>query len=93
MNFSKFKVNYTIIKKKLLYVVHSLNKFRHYIIGYQVFVPTDHATIKYFFNKPDVNVRIIIWFYLLQYFELTIADKLGKEKCVSYLLSRPTMST
>ena len=44
-NLSKAKINHTTTKKELLDVVHSLNKFRHYITRYQTFIHTDHATI------------------------------------------------
>ncbi len=71
-----------VTEKELLAVVHSLNKFRHYIIGYQTFLHTDHATIRYLMNKPDVNAHIIRWLLLLQQFDLTIIDKLGKENVV-----------
>jgi len=33
-------------------------------------------------NKPDVNTHIIRWLLLLQQFDLTIVDKLGKENVV-----------
>ena len=46
-NLSKAKINYTVTKKELLVVVHSLNKFRHYITSYQTFVHIDHVAIKY----------------------------------------------
>jgi len=52
-------MNYTVTEKEFLAVVHSLNKFRHYITGYQTFIHTDHAVIRYLINKPDVNARII----------------------------------
>eukprot|EP00253_Pinus_taeda_P014512 PITA_14512 len=45
-NLSKAELNYTVIEKELLAIVHSLNKFRHYITGYQTFVHTDHAAIR-----------------------------------------------
>eukprot|EP00253_Pinus_taeda_P024978 PITA_24978 len=44
-NLSKAELNYNVTEKELLAVVHSLNKFRHYITGYQTFVHTDHAAI------------------------------------------------
>lgn len=77
-NLSKAKLNYTVTKKELLAIVHSLNKFRHYITRYQTFVHTNHATIKYLMNKTDVNARIIRWLLLLQQFDLTIIDNPGK---------------
>ena len=39
-------------------------------------------------NKPDVNAHIIRWLLLLQQFDLTIVDKLGKENVVADFLSR-----
>eukprot|EP00253_Pinus_taeda_P007233 PITA_07233 len=85
---SKAEMNYTVTKKEFLVVVHSLNKFRHYITGYQTFVHTDHAAIRYLMNKPYVNAHIIRWLLLLQQFDLTIVDKLGKENVVADFLSR-----
>jgi len=87
-NLSKAELNYTVTEKELLVVVHSLNKFRHYITGYETFVHMDHATIRYMMNKPDVNARIIRWLLLLQQFDLTIVDKQGKENVFANFLSR-----
>lgn len=41
------ELNYTVTKKEFVAVVYSINKFRHYIIGYQVFVHTDHSAIHF----------------------------------------------
>ena len=81
-NLLKAELNYTITKKELLVVLHSLNKFRHYITGYQKFVHTNHVAIKYLMNKANVNAQIIRWSPLLQQFELTIVDKPSKENVV-----------
>jgi len=89
-NLSKAKLNYTVTEKELVAVMHSLNKFRHYVIGYQTFVHTDRDIIKYFMNKPDLNVQIIRWLLLLQQFDQTIINKPGKENVLTYLLSRLT---
>jgi len=59
------ELNYTVTEKELMAIVHSLNKFRHYITCYQTFVHTDHAATKYLMNKPDVNTHIIRWLLLL----------------------------
>ena len=86
-------MNYTVTEKEFQVVVHSLNKFRHYITGYQTFVHTDHAVIRYLMNKPDVNARIIRWLLLLQQFDLTIVDKPGKENVVADFLPRLDLPT
>lgn len=67
--------------------MHAINKFRHYIIGYQVYVHTDHDAIKYLMKKTDVSGRIIKWLLLLQQFYITIMDKPGKHNVVVYFLS------
>lgn len=72
---SKVELNYTVTEKEFLVLVHPLKKFKHYVTGYQTFVHTDHASIKYLMNKIDVNPIIIRRFLLLQWFDLTIVDK------------------
>lgn len=85
--------NYTIIEKEFLVVLHVVNKFRNYIIGYHVFVHIDHDTIRYLMNKLDVSSRVIRWLLLLQEIDLTIVDKPGRHNVVVYFLSRLTHTT
>ena len=40
------ELNYTVTEKEFLAVVHAINKFRHYTIGYETFVHTDHSAIR-----------------------------------------------
>jgi hypothetical protein len=72
----------------LLAVVHAINKFRHYIKGFQAFVHTDNSTIKFLMNKPVTNPRVIIWLLLLQEFNINIIDRPGKDNHVADFLSR-----
>lgn len=58
----KFSFNiYTVNKKEILAVVFAFDKFRSYLIGANVTVFTDHATIKYLVAKKDVKPRLIRW--------------------------------
>eukprot|EP00253_Pinus_taeda_P035492 PITA_35492 len=82
------KLNYTVIEKEFLAVIHAINKFRHYITGYPTFVHTDHATIRYLMNKSITPGRITRWLLLLQEFDITIVDKPGKDNVVADFLSR-----
>jgi len=54
-NLSPIELNYTMIGKKLLAIIHGINKFQHHIIGYEVFFHTDHSSIRYLMNKPITN--------------------------------------
>lgn len=86
-------MNYTIIEKEMLVAVYVINKFRHYITSYLVFVHIDHTTIKYLMNKPIAGGILVRWL-LLQEFDITIVGKPGKANVVVDFLSRlPTQST
>ena len=50
-NLSSAELNYTVTEKEFLAVIFAINKFRHYITRYEVFIHTDHSTIKYLMNK------------------------------------------
>jgi hypothetical protein len=69
-------------------VVHAINKFRHYITGYQDFLHTDHSTIIFLMNKPVANPRVTRWLLLLQEFNINIIDKPGKDNLVADFLYR-----
>ena len=64
-NLSPAELNYTIIEKELIVVIHAVNKFMHYITGYPIILYTDHSAIKYLANKPITNGRINGWLILL----------------------------
>jgi hypothetical protein len=87
-NLTLAELNYTVTEKEMLAVVHVVNKFRHYIIGYEVFIHTDHSAIKYLMKKPITNGRITRWLLLMQEFKITILNRPGKENQVADFLSR-----
>ena len=82
------KLNYIVTEKELLAVIYAINKFRHYITGYQVLLYTDHSAIRYLANKPIKNGRITCWLLLLQEFDINIKDRPRKENVVADFLSR-----
>ena len=48
----------------------------------------DHSAIQYLANKPITNGQVTWWLLLLQEFNITIKDHLGKENLVPNFLSR-----
>jgi hypothetical protein len=65
-NMALAELNYTVTEIEFLAVVYTINKFRHYIIGYPNFIHTDHTKNKYFMNKPITNTQVTRWLLLLQ---------------------------
>ena len=90
-NVTPTELNYTVTKKEFLAVVHAINKFQHYITGYQVFVHIDHFAICFLMNKPITNGRITCWLLLLQEFDITIVDKPRKDNVVANIIYRLTI--
>ena len=70
-------------------MVYAINKFREYITGYLVYIHTSQSAIKFLMNKYDFNAIIIRWI-LLQEFDITILDNLGKHNVVTKFVSRLT---
>ena len=81
------KLNYIVTEKDFLAVVYSINKFCHYIKGYDFFVHIDHSTIIFFMNKPITNGRVTRWLLLLQEFNIIVVDLPSRENLVADFLS------
>ena len=64
-NMTPAELNYTTTEKKMLVVIDFVNKFWHYIMGYEVFVHMDHSSIRYLMNKPITHGRVTRWLLLL----------------------------
>jgi len=73
-NFTLAELNYIVTEKKILAVIHAVNKFRHYITVYPTVLYIDHSAINFLANKPLTNGRVTRWLILLQEFDITIKD-------------------
>lgn len=82
-NLSPGELNYIVTKKELLAVVHAIRKYRHYIIGYETFIHTDHSSIRFLMNKPISNGRSTRWLLLLQEFNITVIDRPRRDNLVA----------
>lgn len=80
-------LNYIVTEKGFLASIYAINKFRHYITGYLVFLYIDHSAIRYLANKPITNGQVTQCLFLLQEFDITIKDRPRKENLVSDFLS------
>jgi hypothetical protein len=54
---NEHEVNYVNHDMKLAAIVHSLEMWRHYLLGMGFLLMTDHSGLKYLFDQPKNNVR------------------------------------
>ena len=47
--------NYSTIEREALGMVYSVQKFRHYLLGYPFEFHVDHNVLKYMINKPQLG--------------------------------------
>ena len=79
---------YTTTEREALAVIYACKKFRHYLLGYRIIFHTDHNSLKYLVNKPDLSGRIVRWILLLQEFNYEVVVKAGKANANADYLSR-----
>ncbi|EDK42989.1 conserved hypothetical protein [Lodderomyces elongisporus NRRL YB-4239] len=82
--------NYPIRQKELLLIVFAVKKFRHYILGYETVVYTDHQSLETLFasNTRPESERIIRWLESLQECNLKVRYRSGEENVLADVLSR-----
>ena len=69
---SSVECNYTTTEREGLAMVYALQKFRHYLLGGQFKIFTDHSTLKYLVNKLVLGGRICRWILLFQEYDLKL---------------------
>jgi hypothetical protein len=79
---------YSIYDKEMLAFMHSLTKFRQYLVGSKFVVKTDHNSLKYFLEQKDLNECQQKWVMKVQAFNFDIEYVKGKKNIVADALSR-----
>jgi hypothetical protein len=69
-------------------IVHTLRKWRHYLMGKRFELRTDHNGMKYLFYQPTINARQRRWLEFLSEYDFDIKHIKGKENKVANALSR-----
>ena len=77
-----------IIEREGLGMVFSVQKYRHYLLGYKFTFHIDHDSLKYMVNKPQLSGRIARWVLLLQEFDFDVDVRPGRKHANADFLSR-----
>jgi len=57
---------------ELAVIIHTLNMWRHYLLGRRFVLMSYHSGMKYLFYQPNLNSMKSIWFTTLNEFEFEI---------------------
>jgi hypothetical protein len=57
---------YSVTDKELLALVKGIEHFRHFLLGTEFVVETDHKALQYLWSNKDINTRLFRWSLKLQ---------------------------
>jgi hypothetical protein len=80
--------NYPTHDLELAVVVHALKMWRHYLMGTQYNIYTNHKSLKYIFTQADLNMRQRRWLELIKDYDLEVHYHPWKANVVADALSR-----
>jgi hypothetical protein len=80
--------NYATHDLELAAIIHTLRKWRHYLMDKRFELRTYHNDLKYLFDQPTLNARKIKWLEFMCEYDFDIKHIKGKEKKVADALSR-----
>ena len=81
--FSAVQVRYPVYDKKFLAIIHAYRTWKHYLLGADSVVKTDHYSLKFIFTQPVMNSRQGRWVEYLANFHMTIEYVPGLQNVVT----------
>ena len=74
---SKTERNYCVTDRELLAVVHFTNHYKHYLLGREFTVRTDHQALKWLFSLKEPKNRVARWIEALSAFHFSMEYRPG----------------
>ena len=66
------ELNWPIRDKEFFAAIHSLRKWKHYLIGVPFVLKTDHHSLQYVFQNKTINARFARWWNDIAEFDFTV---------------------
>ena len=84
----------SIYEKELLAVVHALSIWKHYLLGADFLIRTDHQSLRHFLSQKKLSEKQMRWANFLSMFHFQILHTSGSQNLVADALSRiPKVNT
>ncbi|MGL5690887.1 MAG: RNase H-like domain-containing protein, partial [Bacteroidales bacterium] len=88
----KAQLNYSVTDKELLAVVKCLEHFRHYLIGKEFLLRTDHKALEYLWNAQNPNSRMLRWSLKIQDFKFQVKYIKGEDNYADGISRQPSLN-
>jgi hypothetical protein len=85
------ELNYTVHEKELLALVDMIDHHKHWLMGLNFTILTDHKSIEFLQTQPKLNRRQVRWVIALQEYDMTIKYFPGDQNTVADILSRSVL--
>ena len=82
------QINYCTTRKELLAVVRFSRQFRHYLLGRQFLVRTDHSSLRWLLNFKELDGQLARWLEELSQYDMIVKHRAGKKHENADSLSR-----
>lgn len=83
--------NYPTHDLELAVVVFGIKVWRNYLYGSRFIFFGDHKSLKYLFDKKELNMRQRKWLEFLKYYHFELSYHLSKTNVMVYALSRKSL--
>ena len=85
---SKAERRYCVTRRELLAVVVFTNQFKHYLLGKQFLLRTDHSSLRWIFSFKDPRNQLARWLEILSQYDFKIEHRRGKSHSNADAMSR-----
>ena len=85
---SKAESNYCVTDKELLAIVYFVGYFKHYLLGREFLVRSDHQTLRWLFTLKEYKGRVARWIETLSSYHFSVEYRPGKKRQNADSMSR-----
>ena len=85
---NKQQQRYSVTRRELLAVVTFVDQFRHYLLGREFTVRTDHSSLRWLHNFKEPTGQLARWLETLSVYHMVLEHREGKKHLNADALSR-----
>lgn len=89
----RIQQRYSVTRRELLAAVTFIHQFRHYLLGREFILRTDHGSLRWLFEFKDPQGQLARWIESLSQYQFKIQHRPGVKHVNADTLSRKPLET